>query len=656
MDQKSKFLNNIYSKQCENGDYVILAIKGKDIKWKDVPIMYNEHNFTEKLDKFFKEYPSEKYDLYWSPMPYAGPKRRLDNSIESKYLVQDIDEFDNPKSIEPKPSYIWESSPGKYQGLWELDRYVNETEYTPMNKALAESIGCDDCFDYCHVYRIPGTRNHKYKNHPKIGMPEHTKKIYKPKVLKKLLQVDKPQEDKNDTVDSNDLTERKIYAKYNIPKKIRDLLALTDITGLDRSDTIWYIENKLHELKMSPNEIIYLIKNSAFNKYKGRNDEEKRLRHELDKIIGGQIESKVEQQDEDTLQLDSYFDVMGNQKTFPGWLIEGFWGRRSHGIVAGQPKVFKSTFTQDLIVSVASGRPFLGKYPVLEPGPVILVQNENADWILKDRTEKLINHRGLVGKVKIKDRHRMHVDFPPELPIHFINQQGFSFSNESHRKQLEEKIQEVKPVLVVFDPLYLMFDGDLNSASELGPVLQWLLHLKNFYNTGIMLIHHYNKGGNITQVRGGQKMLGSAILHGWVESAWYLKRNENELQEDEDVDIDNFDKQSQMPSKVVMDREFRLAGTYPQIQLEIAMGKFGDPYYHVDVTTPDKEEGGRPSNRGEQIQKDVINLLETHNQPITKEQIRDSLGLKHAQLNPAIDKLVADKKIMTEKKGYTIYK
>jgi hypothetical protein len=652
-DKKVQFLKDIYSKQCENGDYIILSAKGLDTPWKDVAIPYNDKTIDKKLDGFFKQYPTEDYDLYWSPMPYAGPKRRLDNSIESKFLVQDIDEYDNPMSIEPKPSYLWESSPGKYQGIWELDRYIPESEYTPLNKALAESIGCDDCFDYCHVYRIPGSINHKYKNNPKVKSPQHTNMIYKPKNLKKLLGVNHKQEEPTGDIDSNDLTERGIYAKYNIPQKVRDLLALTDITGIDRSDTIWYIENKLHELKMTPNEIIYLVKNSSFNKYKGRHDEDKRLRNELDKIISGKIEGKIQKMEESQLRVDSYFDVMGNQRSFPGWLIEGFWGRRSHGIVAGQPKVFKSTFTQDLIISVASGRPFLGKYKVLEPGPVILVQNENADWILKDRTEKLINHRGLVGKAKIRNSHILNVDFPPELPIHFINQQGFSFDNDSHRKQLEDMIVETKPVLIVFDPLYLMINGDLNSASELGPTLQWLLHLKNTYNTGVMVIHHYNKGGNATQVRGGQKMLGSAILHGWVESAWYLKRSDDDLEEP-DEDIEDFDKQSDVPSKVIMDREFRLAGTFPQIQLEIAMGKHGDPYYHVDVTMPDKED--RPSNKGSQIEKDIINLIESQSVPVTKEDLRERLGLKHKQINVALDKLIQDKKISPTKNGFTLYK
>ena len=183
MKETIKFLVQIFSQQCERGDYVILAAKDGKF-WKDVPIKYGK-NLDEKLEEFFQAYPPEKYDLYWSPMPYTQPKRQNRFSVDTKFMAQDIDECEDPSSISPKPSYIWESSPNKYQGLWELDRYINEQEYTPLNKALAAHIGCDDCFDFAHVYRIPGTINHKYKNSPPVGQVKPTKALYKPRDLRK---------------------------------------------------------------------------------------------------------------------------------------------------------------------------------------------------------------------------------------------------------------------------------------------------------------------------------------------------------------------------------------------------------------------------------------------------------------------------------------
>ena len=636
------FLNKILSQQCQSGDYVIFSVKGPGIPWKDVPLVYGP-NFKKEVSNFFIKYPPTKFDLYWSPMPYSGPRRQLRYTLDTKFLAQDVDEHDHPDQLDPAPSYIWESSPNKYQALWELDRYIKEEEYTPLNKALSEHISAAaECFDFTHVYRIPGTLNHKYKNHPEVKLPISTNKLYKPKDLKRILKMNKVVGSKP-LANNSSLTERKIYAKYSIPQKVRDLLALENLSGVDRSNTIWFIENKLHELGMTPNEIIYLVKNSTFNKYKGRKDEDLRLKDELGKILDGSITGASAP--ENTFKLTSYLDVMSNQKTFEGWLVKGFWGRRSHGIVAGMPKCFKSTLVHDLAVSIASGRPFLGKYPVMESGPVLMVQNENADYIMKDRTEKLLDHRDLGGRFKVKEASRLRVEFPPELPIHFLNQQGFNLSSEDHRKALEEMVKEIKPVLVILDPLYLMFQGDLNSAKDLNPLLNWLLHIKNEYKTSVMLIHHYNKGG-VTAGKGGSRMMGSIILYGWIESAWYLAKGEEEENDSQDPELSK-----QTPSVVTLNREFRMAGQFPEVDIHLTMGEIGNPYYEVDVTL-----AGQGSVTLKNLNQEIINLLETSSLPLNRLKINELLAVESKKLRRALDDLVADKRIICDGKGYRVYK
>lgn len=653
MRETIKFLSHIFAQQCEPGDYVILAAKSPNL-WKDFPIKFGD-GLDKKLKDFFNQYPPERYDLYWSPMPFSKPKRQNQYSIDTKFMAQDIDECEDPSSLEPKPSYIWESSPNKYQGLWELDRYIEEKEYTPLNKALAEHIGCDDCFDLPHVYRIPGTINHKYKNSPRVGMPKSTKAVYKPRNIRQavggVFTQPKPQTASKEppaALQKGGLTERKIYARYSIPKKVRDMLALESLDGVDRSGTIWYVENSLHELGMTPQEIIHLIKNSVFNKYKGRKDEDSRLQIELEKIISGDIPEPNDLESQ-KLKTTDYESVMGNCDTFEGWLVKGFWGRRSHGIVAGMPKCFKSTLVHDLVISVASGKPFLGKFPVLESGPVIVVQNENADYIMKDRTEKIILDRGLVGKAKKVNRNHINLRFPPNLPITFINQQGFTLSNESHRKQIETLIQNIKPVLVVFDPLYLMFEGDLNSSKDLSPILNWLLSLKTEYKTSVMVIHHYNKGSNQQALKGGARMAGSVMLYGWVESAWYLTKTEDEEKPSPNQNVDF--SESSGSSTITLIREFRMAGGYPEMDLHFEMGEVGNPDYRVTIGAVG---GGHVTIKT--LEDEVLALLGNSNSPVTKRAIQENTGVEMSAVRKAINNLLKSKRIVAMDKGYTISK
>ena len=654
MKEPIKFLTKIFSQQCEPGDYVILAARNEKF-WKDIPIRFGPR-IKESLEDVFKKYPPERYDLYWSPMPYSKPQRQNRFSLDTKFLAQDIDECEDPSSITPKPSYLWESSPNKYQGLWELDRYIGEGEYTPLNKSLAEHIGCDDCFDFAHVYRIPGTVNHKYKNSPRVGIPKFTKAIYKPKYIRKEVggvsrstpKVDEPKGD-HSSREGQSLTERKIYAKYQIPKRVRDTLALESLQGVDRSSTIWYVEKSLYELGMTPQEIILLVKNSVFNKYRGRRDEDQRLQRELEKIISNGLPEPGET-DQANLSTSSYGEVMGNCNTFEGWMVKGFWGRRSHGIVAGMPKCFKSTLVHDLIISVASGAPFLNKFPVEESGPVLVIQNENADYIMKDRTEKIILDRGLVGKAKPLGKGKVHVEFPPELPITFINQQGFTMNNEDHRKQVELLIQEIKPVLVVFDPLYLMFEGDLNSSKELNPILNWLLGLKTQYRTSVMVIHHYNKGSQQGQLRGGARMAGSVMLYGWVESAWYLTKMEDEEEESGSSNDLNFSEASGS-STVTLSREFRMAGHFSDIDVHFEMGEIGNPEYRVEIGSV-----GGPHITIKTLEEEILNLLSNSSSPVSKRAIAENLGVDPDAIRRAISVLTKDKKIVPSNGGYTIPK
>ena len=653
MKETIKFLVQIFSQQCERGDYVILAAKDGKF-WKDVPIKYGK-NLSEKLKEFFQAYPPEKYDLYWSPMPYTQPKRQNRFSVDTKFMAQDIDECEDPSSISPKPSYIWESSPNKYQGLWELDRYINEQEYTPLNKALAAHIGCDDCFDFAHVYRIPGTINHKYKNLPPVGQVKPTKALYKPRDIRKAVGgvTTTPKKEKAHSASSaaseqDMLAERRIYAKYSIPKKVRDTLALQSLNGVDRSSTIWYVEKSLHELGMTPQEIILLIKNSVFNKYRGRADEDARLHKELEKIIGDSIPDP-EDSAGGALTTSTYGEVMGNCNTFEGWLVRGFWGRRSHGIVAGMPKCFKSTLVHDLIISVASGTKFLGRFPVEEPGPVLVIQNENADYIMKDRTEKIILDRGLVGEAHRINRRHVQVEFPPDLPITFINQQGFTLSNEDHRRQIELLVQELKPVLVVFDPLYLMFEGDLNSSKDLNPVLNWLLSLKTDYHTSVLVVHHYNKGSQQGQLKGGARMAGSVMLYGWVESAWYITKVEEEEEPIPNQAVDYAEASGS--ATVTLSREFRMAGHFSDLDVHFDMGEIGNPQYNVTLGGPGSGHVTIKTLEGE-----ILNFLANSTVPLSKGTIQDNLGVESKVLSKALNELVKSKKVVTINGGYTISK
>lgn len=621
------FLSNIWNKQCKPGEYVFLSFRDPNKKkgnWIDVPIKYTGRASIRKAVKdLMDQYSPNKYDWYWCPLPFKGSKRNKDLVTRSKFLWQDLD-YADPKKFKDQtlyPTIYWESSPGRFHGLWELDNQYEIKEVETLNRDLAYEVDADKGgWDLTQVLRVPGTKNHKYAHKPTVQLRHsHGTPIPFSELRSRIKHVEKQTEiqfeSKLDEGDPQEILNR--YAG-KLPRDLLTVLLQKKAEVGKRSEIIWSLEHRLYEIGLTPDEIFTLIKHSAWNKYRGRHDEDLRLTRELQKIISETVNKSVQEKiknlseldlDGIDLVIDSYSDVMGNIRSYPGWLVEGFWARRSHGIVAGEPKVFKSTFTLDLAISVASGQPFLGKYPVLEPGPVLLVQNENADWLMKDKIEKVIANRGLSGKVKKIAERRFEITFPQEIPLYSINQQGYLLNSPEHQVAMEKIIQEMRPVLVIFDPLYLMFDGDINSAKELNPVLNWLLKLKNEYKTGVMLIHHYNKGNGGSSWRGGQRMLGSTTLHGWIESAWYLQANEPEGGNEIAID-----KVSDNPVSVIMTREFRTAGHYPKIELKLKMGEFGNPSYEVqaDIYREEGKDNQKPKRlTNDKIALEIIRIMET---------------------------------------------
>lgn len=446
-----------------------------------------------------------------------------------------------------------------------------------------------------------------------------------------------------------------------IPRKVLSVLLADHAPVGKRSDTLWWLQHELVKAGLSRRDIFTLVRESVWNKYRGRKDEIERLEHELAAALEHEVVDKPSREEEERsleLYIENFPSLMGDLSYHPGWLVEGFWTRESHGIIAGEPKSFKTTIALDMAVAIASGGKFLGEFQTIEQGPVLIIQNENAPWILKDRLEKITAARGLVGKVR-RTSEGLFVTFPSPLPLYFINQQGVNLLDPIYQKTLEKAIKTLDPVLIILDPLYLMFDGDVNSAKDLNPVLNWLLRIKNDYGIGVMLIHHMNKGGNRSGVvRGGQRMLGSTTLHGWVESALYIssrEEEEEETEEDEGAYNGKLESGGAGSAKITVEREFRGAGMYPRLDIQIKMGEFGSPDYSVVVEKHQPRDRRRKVSR-DQIRDDILNFLGMQTERVGIRRLVPQIGISRDKIREILQELKAEGKVDINKQGVRLVK
>lgn len=537
-------------------------------KWREALFEWpNQSN--EVLEHIVQN--SKIANVYFCPTVLVKGVRKKGSVKKTNLLWADLDEV-NPKDLKLKPTLAWQSSPGRYQCIWVLDKEVKASKVESINKGITYSIGADrGGWDLTQVLRIPGTRNHKYENSPKVKLlwddgPEHK--------YKKVKKYAKGGANK-DSGDS-DFPERRmadnafeILSRLHPSQDFYKLLFTPEdkVEVGERSDKLWEIECLLAEMGCDHEEIAQVVQYTAWNKFKDREDGYNQLLKEARKAIehvGEQEEGGFKSRDFGGKWV-TYAGLMGRVLGKPSWLVEDFWPVMGHGMIAGEPKTYKSIISTDLAIAVASGKPFLGQYKVNDTGPILIVQEENSPRVVQDRINKITYQRGaLNGGAERLSGSRFRLQFPDELPIHFLNNSGFDLTSEACRELLESKISSVRPAIVIFDPLYLMLGGlDENSARDLRPMLNWLIEIKYKYSTGIIILHHWNKSGK--SERGGQRMLGSATFHGWVESALYCSiKNEQE-------------------HRIKVEREYREFEKPKNIEIQFSLGKPGSLDYSATV-------------------------------------------------------------------------
>lgn len=195
------------------------------------------------------------------------------------------------------------------------------------------------------------------------------------------------------------------------------------------------------------------------------------------------------------------------------WLVEELWAENAVGIVGGEPKTCKSFLALDLAVSVASGRPCLGRFEVAHAGRVLLFAAEDAQHVVRARLEGIARARGAA------------LD---SLDIHVITATTVRLDLADDRERLRNTVAVLRPRLLVLDPFVRLHRIDENASGEVAPLLAFLRELNREHELAVVLVHHARKGGS--SARAGQALRGSSEFHAWGDSNLYLRRTGDALE------------------------------------------------------------------------------------------------------------------------------
>lgn len=148
--------------------------KGDSFKRRSYPI--------DKLSGFYADCEraaSRGYNCYFVPSVFVEPRGTKIYFDHSNVVWLDYDKGGDQPNWELEPTYVVQSSEGKYHAYWKLDGPGTMIQVEMANKAMAQNHDADmSGWDANQLLRVPGTLNYKYDPPQKVEIIKHTERSY----------------------------------------------------------------------------------------------------------------------------------------------------------------------------------------------------------------------------------------------------------------------------------------------------------------------------------------------------------------------------------------------------------------------------------------------------------------------------------------------
>jgi len=463
------------------GAFFCISTKSSTGKWRD---HYFARNELDKVRAFLRE--NNDKDCYFCPHGLKRRSRKEEDAEPGNILWADLDEAD-PRTMNPKPTIAIESSPGRYAGLWLIDKPFSKE----LNRGLTYHVGADKGgWDVGQVLRVPGTINYKYNSHPRVRVlwDNHSPTTYAK--VETIVKANGAKHPASKVSSISALQASDVFRQYEkrLPHWCRRELIRKEVPKSGkRSEMIWKLEHALLEAGCDQDEAFVLIKSSVWNKFRGRQNEDEQLRRELDKIV----ESRLSATTEPASDMREYKFLATSLREVEEKNIDWLWyGRLALGeltILEGDPGLGKSYFMQVVARHICDGidLPDMRKDDLLAEARVAYFDIENDP--------------GAVTKRRLSDNDIMNQQnfFPEEM--------AFSIDDPDALDGVEDAIERLRPKLVVFDTLNnYIGSADIHKSSEAQQAMMWFRDVARRFHCAVVVLRHLTKGGKDKALYRGQ--------------------------------------------------------------------------------------------------------------------------------------------------------
>lgn len=182
-------------------------------------------------------------------------------------------------------------------------------------------------------------------------------------------------------------------------------------------------------------------------------------------------------------------------------------------IIGGRSKTLKTSLAVDLVISLGTGTPFLGRFHT-ERYNVAFWSGESGAAVIRETAIRVADARGV-------DLFSSSIHWSFDLP---------KLSQTTHLGALADVIRDKKIQVAVIDPLYLaLLSADAGGKSSdlffMGSVLQPLAELGQATDCTLVLLHHFRKSGqtNDPEPAGLEELAQSGVAE-WARQWLLLQR------------------------------------------------------------------------------------------------------------------------------------
>lgn len=195
-------------------------------------------------------------------------------------------------------------------------------------------------------------------------------------------------------------------------------------------------------------------------------------------------------------------------------------------VLGGEPKSGKSILLAQMIRGLCLGTDFLG-FNIPKARRVLYVQAELREGRLKQRLlpwEKWATSSGIV--------------LPPDMfyiwstngPLYLTQPLPDKPPADHPLMKLYEEMDEIKPDVIVFDPLASFHDVNENDSREMKQLTEVVDRVKEHMDLAVVIAHHFRKG-NVTDVTAHvplhDRIRGSSVMTAWADSIIAIFGNQN---------------------------------------------------------------------------------------------------------------------------------